>query len=232
MDESSAPPDASSPPGILLSRDLIFTSKVTGTARLLGRRVLVAGDVSLASAMIAQWQPRVVFVDLAAGDLVQPAALLAFQKLAAPATPFVAFGSHVDTAALAAARAARLRPGPSPQPLLGRASRVDRPLSGLTAYAPGGRDRLDRNSPEGLFAINKKSPPLETRGRGCDDSRVPGTVGEAGALLTATRRRPIGRGRFITIELDARDRRCRHRLNAPIETAAPDARSRRAFSKM
>ena len=106
MEESSTPPDASeSPPGILLSRDLIFTSKVTGTARMLGRRVLVAGDVALASAMIAQWQPRVVFVDLAAGDLVQSAALMAFQKLAAPATPFVAFGSHVDTAALASARA-------------------------------------------------------------------------------------------------------------------------------
>ena len=106
MDESAPPhPTRGSPPGILLSRDLIFTSKVTGTARMLGHRVLVAGDVTLASAMIAQWQPRVVFVDLAAGDLVQSAALLAFQKLAAPATPFVAFGSHVDTAALAAARA-------------------------------------------------------------------------------------------------------------------------------
>jgi hypothetical protein len=104
MDESPTPPDASPPPGILLSRDLIFTSKVTGTAQMLGRRVLVAGDVSLALAMIAQCQPRVVFVDLAAGDLVQSTALLAFQKLAAPATPFVAFGSHVDAAALAAAR--------------------------------------------------------------------------------------------------------------------------------
>ena len=106
MDESSSLPDASAPPmGILLSRDLIFTSKVTGTARMLGRRVLVAGDVTLASAMIAQWQPRVVFVDLAAGELVQAAALLAFQKLAPAATPFLAFGSHVDTGALAAARA-------------------------------------------------------------------------------------------------------------------------------
>jgi CheY-like chemotaxis protein len=89
----------------LLSRDLIFTSKVTGTARMLGHRVLVAGDVALATAMITQWQPRVVFVDLAAGDLVQPEALVALRKLAPPATPFVAFGAHVDTAALATARA-------------------------------------------------------------------------------------------------------------------------------
>jgi CheY-like chemotaxis protein len=95
---------------MLLSRDLIFTSKVTGTARALGQRVLVAGDLGLAATMFEQWKPRVVFVDLAAGDLVQPAALIAFQKLAGPATPFVAFGSHVETDALAAARAAGCDP--------------------------------------------------------------------------------------------------------------------------
>src|SRR3954469_21744386 len=90
------PPDTEAP-GMLLSRDLIFTSKVTGTARALGYRVVVAGDAALASTMIEQWKPRVVFVDLSAGDLVQPAALLAFRKMAPPETPFVAFGSHVDT---------------------------------------------------------------------------------------------------------------------------------------
>jgi CheY-like chemotaxis protein len=100
----SSPPDAAAP-AILLSRDLIFTSKVTGTARMLGHRVLVVGDVASATAMIGQWQPRVVFVDLAAGDLVQPAALVALRNLAAPGTPFVAFGAHVDTEALATARA-------------------------------------------------------------------------------------------------------------------------------
>src|SRR5512135_175109 len=108
MDESFPTPEGSaaepSPPGLLLSRDLIFTSKITGTARALGRRVLVAGDGALASTLIEQWRPRVVFVDLSAGELVQPAALLAFQKLVGPSIPFVAFGAHVDTAALAVAR--------------------------------------------------------------------------------------------------------------------------------
>ena len=68
--------------------------------------MLVAGTSALALAMIEQWRPRVVFVDLAAGDLVAPEALLGYQGLAGPATAFVAFGSHVDTEALAAARAA------------------------------------------------------------------------------------------------------------------------------
>jgi hypothetical protein len=99
-------PVGAGPTGILLSIDLIFTSKVTGTARELGHRVLVAGTSSLALAMIGECSPCVVFVDLAAGDLVAPTALVAYQGLAGPATAFVAFGPHVDTDALAAARAA------------------------------------------------------------------------------------------------------------------------------
>jgi CheY-like chemotaxis protein len=110
MDEPPPLPPDTPPPGILLSRDLIFTSKVTGTAAALGHRVLVAGAVTLAATMIEKWKPRVVFVDLAAGDLVEPAALLAFRQLAGPSTPFVAFGSHVDTDALAAARGAGCDP--------------------------------------------------------------------------------------------------------------------------
>jgi CheY-like chemotaxis protein len=90
----------------LLSRDLIFTSKILGTARELGHRVLVAGNVSQARTMIEQHRPRVIVVDLAAGEMVSPETLVAYQKLAGPETPLVAFGSHVDTQSLAAARAA------------------------------------------------------------------------------------------------------------------------------
>jgi len=103
-------PAGAGPTGILLSRDLIFTSKVIGTARELGHRVLVAGTSSLALAMIEQWRPCVVFVDLAAGDLVAPMALVAYQGLSGPATAFLAFGSHVDTDAMAAARVAGCDP--------------------------------------------------------------------------------------------------------------------------
>ena len=97
--------EGSEPVGLLLSRDLIFTSKITGTARALSHRVLVAGNSALAETMIGQRKPLVVFVDLSAGELVGPSALLAYRK-ATPGTPFVAFGSHVDTIALEAAREA------------------------------------------------------------------------------------------------------------------------------
>jgi len=96
--------------GLLLSRDLFFTSKITGTARELGYRVLVAGTLPLASTMIEQGRPRVVFVDLAAGDLVSIPALIAYRKLAPAETTFLAFGSHVDTQALAGARSAGCDP--------------------------------------------------------------------------------------------------------------------------
>jgi CheY-like chemotaxis protein len=95
---------------LLLSRDLIFTSKITGTARELGHRVLSAGNPALAASMIDRWKPKVVFVDLTAGDLVSVPALIAYRKTAGPETPFVAFGPHVDTAALDAARAAGCDP--------------------------------------------------------------------------------------------------------------------------
>ena len=105
---ANIPDDA--PVGLLLSRDLIFTSKVTGTAAALGYRVVVIGDAAKARAMLEQGKTRVVFVDLAAGDLVGSPTLLQYREVAPPGTPFVAFGSHVDTEALANARAAGCDP--------------------------------------------------------------------------------------------------------------------------
>ena len=103
-------PEGGEPAGLLLSRDLIFTSKITGTARELGRRVVVAGNSALAAAMIGQWRPKVVLVDLTAGDLVSVPALMAYRQAAGPDVPFVAFGPHVETAAFEAARAAGCDP--------------------------------------------------------------------------------------------------------------------------
>jgi CheY-like chemotaxis protein len=98
-----------SPVGVLVSRDLIFTTKITGTARALGHRIAVAGNEALALKTIAEAKPRVIFVDLAAGGLGKPEALRAYQQAAGPETPIVAFGSHVDTEALDAARGAGCR---------------------------------------------------------------------------------------------------------------------------
>ena len=103
-------PTPDGPAGLLLSRDLIFTSKVTGTAGALGHRVVVAGNVALASAILAKWSPVVVFIDLAAGDLVSPSSIREYREIARAGTPFLAFGSHVDTQALADAAASGCDP--------------------------------------------------------------------------------------------------------------------------
>lgn len=110
MPSVPTPEPGAEPAGLLLSRDLIFTSKITGTARELGHRVMVAGNTALAQKMIEEWKPRVVFVDLSAGDLVAIPALIAYRSIAGEGTPFIAFGSHVDTAALAGARSAGCDP--------------------------------------------------------------------------------------------------------------------------
>ncbi len=102
-DATSADPEAT---GLLISRDLIFTTKVKGTAAALGYRLQVAGEPSLARSLIETSRPRVVFVDLTAGEVVSPSALSVYLKLAGPDVWFVAFGPHVEAEALTAAKAA------------------------------------------------------------------------------------------------------------------------------
>ncbi len=92
--------------GLLLSRDLIFTTKIIGTAAELGYSIMLAGNSLQAKSMIEKNPPALVLVDLTAGDLVSPAALRAYQEIAGPDVWFVAFGPHVDTVALAAAKTA------------------------------------------------------------------------------------------------------------------------------
>jgi DNA-binding NarL/FixJ family response regulator len=95
-----------SPHGLVLCDDLIFYSRIAGAARAAGlmvRQAKTAGDlVSLAR----QHSPGGVILDLQNPglDLV---ALLAELKAACPAMPrVVAYGSHVETELLRAARQA------------------------------------------------------------------------------------------------------------------------------
>lgn len=96
--------------GVLLSRDLMFTVKITGTAQELGHKVQTAGSAEQALTLIREHRPKAVFVDLAAGPLASSETLTALQAAAGPGVPFIAFGSHVDAAALASARAAGCDP--------------------------------------------------------------------------------------------------------------------------
>jgi hypothetical protein len=101
-----SPDPERSPVGIVVGRDLMFTAKVTGTAGELGCRVRVAGDVATARALIEELRPRVILVDLAAGELAAPPALGEYRRLAGPSAWLIAVGPHVDAQRLAEARAA------------------------------------------------------------------------------------------------------------------------------
>ena len=93
--------------GLLLSDDLIFTSRISGTAKALGLTLRSAKTMHDLTHFLVQSPPRCVIVDLHApglglGDLLSAAAAL-------PNRPsLVGYGSHVDAATLKAARDAGL----------------------------------------------------------------------------------------------------------------------------
>jgi DNA-binding response OmpR family regulator len=87
-------------PGYLLSDDLIFTSRITATARAAGLDVQTARTVQQLGNLLAARTPQCLLIDLqnpglSIGELIQ--------GLPEPRPFVVAYGSHVDTARLRAA---------------------------------------------------------------------------------------------------------------------------------
>ncbi len=94
------------PTGLVIARDLMFTSKVTGTAEAIGHRMRTAADRESARTLIERWHPAVIVVDLTAGESASPESLAEYRRLAGDSTHLIAVGPHVDADRLAAARAA------------------------------------------------------------------------------------------------------------------------------
>jgi CheY-like chemotaxis protein len=92
--------------GLLLCDDLIFTSRIAGTAKALGLEVKAARDARSLVELARRSAPSCVLLDLHNPGL-DLAALLGELREACPAMPrVVAYGSHVEAATLHAARAA------------------------------------------------------------------------------------------------------------------------------
>ncbi len=106
----SAPSQSSEPSGIVLCDDMIFTSRVTGTARDLGLTVRPARSVEALQKLVQQQCPRCVIVDLANPGLEIAQLIADLQQNCSPMPRVVAFGSHVDTATLQRAREAGCDP--------------------------------------------------------------------------------------------------------------------------
>jgi CheY-like chemotaxis protein len=89
---------------LLVSRDLFFTSRVTGTADSMGIAVQVAADAQIAAERLSAEDFSCVFIDLADSGL--DVATFFAQLPSGEHPPVIAFGSHVATARLQAAREA------------------------------------------------------------------------------------------------------------------------------
>jgi DNA-binding NarL/FixJ family response regulator len=88
---------------VIVGTDLMFTSKVTGTARALGIEAVAAATAEALTVQLDEGAVRLVTVDMAL-----PQAVAALQAAAAhPTWPTtIAFYSHVQTALAEAAKAA------------------------------------------------------------------------------------------------------------------------------
>jgi CheY-like chemotaxis protein len=89
--------------GCLLSDDLLFTSRITGTARALGLEVQAVRSPAQVQQLLSQHTVRCLLIDLHCPGLT----IADFLKtLPEPRPLVVGYGSHVDTATLKAAREA------------------------------------------------------------------------------------------------------------------------------
>lgn len=89
--------------GLLLSDDLLFTSRIRGTAEALGLRVQTARTPDELLRLAAAEPPRCVILDLQNPGL-RIEEVVASLKAQTPPPRVVGYGSHVDTATLKRAR--------------------------------------------------------------------------------------------------------------------------------
>lgn len=89
---------------VLISQDLFFTSKITGTAQGMGLRVETAAKLDEVADLIAVARPACVLVDLTFPGLSMADFMAALPEVDRPSV--VAFGPHVEKVRLDEARAA------------------------------------------------------------------------------------------------------------------------------
>lgn len=98
------------PLALLLSDDLLFASRITGEARALGLSVKPARSLEQLFTLAAQETPSCVLIDLAFPGLTLSELFHRLQETCPSPPRVVAYGSHVDTESLRAARAAGCDP--------------------------------------------------------------------------------------------------------------------------
>jgi DNA-binding NarL/FixJ family response regulator len=88
--------------GLLITGDLIFSTKIAGTARALGIEMQVVGSPQAAHERVREARPRCVIFDLGLSSLTLEA--MSEIARAVAGENILAFGSHVDAERLQQAR--------------------------------------------------------------------------------------------------------------------------------
>ena len=149
--------------GLLLSDDMIFTSRITGTARGLGLTLKPARSADVLETLARQQTPSCVIVDLANPGLNVPDLLTHLGEICSPMPRVVAYGSHVDAAGLRAAQLpnaicrarSRLPLRPQPQAPLGLTARQYHAEASDGTVEPQMNDRTDA---DGRFTVKGVAP--------------------------------------------------------------------------
>ena len=94
------------PHGLMLCDDLMFTSKVTATARAVGVIVTAVRNVERLIALAETKPPSCVILDLHNTTLDLQVLMTSLREKCPTMPRVIAFGSHVDVELLAAARQA------------------------------------------------------------------------------------------------------------------------------
>jgi DNA-binding NarL/FixJ family response regulator len=102
----TGPEQPSSKVGLLLSDDMLFTSRITGTARDIGVIVLPARNAELLQTLARQQPPACIIIDLSNPGLNIADLIQQLRKTCSFLPRIVGYGSHVDTATLRAAKEA------------------------------------------------------------------------------------------------------------------------------
>jgi CheY-like chemotaxis protein len=92
--------------GILLSDDMIFSSRIIGTAQAQRLKMQIANSVKNLLAQAKEQSPVCIIVDLSHSELQVHDLIQELRNIGSPAPHLVAYGSHVDVAGLRAAREA------------------------------------------------------------------------------------------------------------------------------
>jgi CheY-like chemotaxis protein len=96
--------------GLVLSDDLMFTSRIMGVARNLGLTMKSARSPAALVDVARQNPPRCVILDLANPGLVLAELISQLREVTGRLPRVVAYGSHVDTESLRNARAEGCNP--------------------------------------------------------------------------------------------------------------------------